>query len=213
MKTFLLPLVGTLGLVVTGCAASPPGPAGLAPQAAHWRTVATGNDRRRLRQWRTAWVEALAKASAAGRNAEIAGEGVLLEPDAALAFEAPPTGDYRCRTVKLGAKSAGLLDFIAYPWFACRISARGAMLRLEKHSGSQRPVGQLFADPGKRMIFLGTLVLGDEQRPLDYSFDRDRDMAGILERIGDRRWRLVLPYPAFESTIDVIELVPGGAPS
>jgi hypothetical protein len=154
-------------------------------------------------------VEALAKASAGGRGAEVAAEGVLLQPDTALSFEAPPPGDYRCRTIKVGAQSAGLLDFIAYPWFACRISARGATLRLEKRNGSQRPVGQLFADPGKRMVFLGTLVLGDERRPLDYSFDRDRDMAGILERIGDRRWRLVLPYPAFESTLDVIELVPG----
>ncbi len=36
----------------------------------------------------------------------------------------------------------------------------------------------------------------------------DRDMAGVLERIGERRWRLVLPYPRFESLLDVVELVP-----
>jgi hypothetical protein len=33
-------------------------------------------------------------------------------------------------------------------------------------------------------------------------------MAGLVERIGARRWRLVLPYPRFESTLDVIEIVP-----
>ena len=63
--------------------------------------------------------------------------------------------------------------------------------------------------PGQqRMVFLGTLQLGDEQRALQYGRDRERDMAGVVERIGDNRWRLVLPYPAFESTLDVIELVP-----
>ena len=33
-------------------------------------------------------------------------------------------------------------------------------------------------------------------------------MAGLVERIGDNRWRLVFPYPHFESTLDVLELVP-----
>ncbi|WP_152998778.1 DUF4893 domain-containing protein, partial [Sphingopyxis sp. H115] len=31
-----------------------------------------------------------------------------------------------------------------------------------------------------------------------------------VERIGDNRWRLVLPAPAYESLLDVIELVPAG---
>jgi hypothetical protein len=52
------------------------------------------------------------------------------------------------------------------------------------------------------------LVLGDEMMPLDYGSDRMRDMAGLIERIDDRRWRLVLPRPAYESLLDVIELVP-----
>ena len=30
----------------------------------------------------------------------------------------------------------------------------------------------------------------------------------VVERIGDNRWRLVLPAPAYESLLDVIELVP-----
>ena len=28
-----------------------------------------------------------------------------------------------------------------------------------------------------------------------YGRDAERDMAGFVERIGDNRWRLVLPYP------------------
>jgi hypothetical protein len=59
-------------------------------------------------------------------------------------------------------------------------------------------------------VFLGTLVLGDESLPVSYGSDRMRDMAGLVERIGDNRWRLVLPAPAYESLLDVIELVPAG---
>jgi hypothetical protein len=43
-----------------------------------------------------------------------------------------------------------------------------------------------------------------------YGRDADRDLAGWVERVGERRWRLILPYPRFESTIDVVELVPAG---
>jgi hypothetical protein len=35
-------------------------------------------------------------------------------------------------------------------------------------------------------------------------------MAGVFERIGERRWRLVFPYPHYESVIDVLELIPEG---
>ena len=84
------------------------------------------------------------------------------------------------------------------------------MSSLTKLSGSQRPVGLIFPDNLKRQIFLGTLELGDEEMALNYGSDRMRDMAGLVERIGDNRWRLVLPAPAYESLLDVIELVPAG---
>jgi hypothetical protein len=35
-------------------------------------------------------------------------------------------------------------------------------------------------------------------------------MTGLVERIGARRWRLVLPAPHFESGLDVVELTPAG---
>lgn len=184
-------------------------PAARMPAEINWRTTATDNDRFRLREWRSAWVEAREKAEAGGHGPALAAEGALLDPDAAIAFTPPPLGDYRCRTLKLGGQSDGMLDYVAYPWFACRIAAGpGTALRFEKTTGSQRPSGRLFPDPGQRMIFLGSLILGDEQRPLDYGHDRERDLAGILERTGDRRWRIVFPYPAFESMLDVVELVP-----
>ena len=201
-------LVLLAALALAACESRETGPAAAVPAAASWRSVATEFDRERMRKWRTAWVGALEQARAAGHGAEIAAEGVLLEPDAALKAAAPPPGDYRCRTVKVGGKSEGLLDFVSYPFFDCRISAGAGPMDFVRQSGSQRPIGRLFADSDRRLIFLGTLQLGDEQGILRYGHDRQRDMIGLLERVGERRWRLAFPYPAFESTLDVIELLP-----
>ncbi|WP_109809565.1 DUF4893 domain-containing protein [Sphingosinithalassobacter portus] len=178
-----------------------------AQMGSDWRQVATDTDRDRLRRWHLAWDEALPAARAAD-PAGVAAAGALLEPDRALPGAMPPPGSYRCRTYKLGAAGPAARDFTAYPWMECRVFFEDEVLSLHKLSGSQRPVGLLFRDRDARAIFLGTLVLGDENAPLRYGVDTTRDMIGYVERVGDARWRLVLPWPRFESKLDVIELVP-----
>lgn len=173
-----------------------------------WRAAATDNDRERLREWRSAFTDALAKARAAGHGADLARQGVLLDPDAALGGGPIANGEYRCRVIKLGAKTPGLLNYIAYPAFACRVGQQGAVQSFAKTTGSQRPVGLIFPGDALRQVFLGTLMLGDENRAMQYGQDPDRDVAAFVERIGPRRWRMVMPRPAFESILDVIELVP-----
>lgn len=180
----------------------------IASPSGEWRTIATGADRKRLREWRAAFTEALTKARAAGHGATIAAEGALLEPDAAIGGVPIPNGEYRCRVIKLGAKQAGLLDYVSYPAFDCRIRQEKSLQGFAKLTGSQRPVGLIFPGDALRQIFLGTLVLSDERRAMQYGRDPDRDVAGYVEKIGAARWRMVLPRPAFESTLDVIELVP-----
>ena len=175
-----------------------------------WRGVATEDDRDRLRHWREAWIDALAQANRSNAAAIAAG-GALFEPDTALPGAQPPPGIYACRTVKLGRLPVrGTLDYVEYPAFRCRISEVGGRLHFAKLTGSQRPVGTIFPDNGRRMVFLGTLMLGDETRALRYSRDRERDLIGIIERVGERRWRMVFPRPHFESLLDVIELTPAG---
>ena len=173
-----------------------------------WRTVATERDRIRLRNWRTAFVSGLQAARAAGAGAKIDAEGALLRPDAALPRPGLPNGNYACRTTKLGSQSPGLLDYLAYPAFACRVRQERGLQGFAKLSGSQRPVGLIFPGDPLRSVFLGTLMLGDESRAMQYGGDPDRDVAGYIERIGPRQWRLIVPSPTFESKIDVIELVP-----
>lgn len=183
----------------------------LPPATGSWRSVATARDRERLRGWWAAWQAALASARAGGHGPTVEAEGVILNPLIALPNPHLPPGDYRCRTIKLGAQQPGGLAYVSYPWFRCRVTAEQDMFSFEKLSGSQRQVGLIFDDTDRRKIFLGTLVLGDEQRALDYGADANRDLAGILERVGPMRWRIAFPRPAFESLVDVLEVVPAPA--
>lgn len=193
---------------LTGCAEFQTEPGVISQPARDWRTVATNSDRERLREWRTAFVDALRSARTGGHGSELQREGVLLDPDGALGGPRIPNGLYRCRVIKIGAKQQGLLSYIAYPYFSCRIQQSGELQDFAKLTGSQRQVGKIFPGDALRQVFLGTLVLGDESHAMRYGQDRERDVAGFVERIGPNRWRLVMPRPHFESQTDVMELVP-----
>jgi hypothetical protein len=179
-----------------------------APVRADWRRTVTIADMERIRDWRGAFVKALEKARAAGHAASIALEGRLLEPDAALDQLSITPGKFRCRVIKIGSNSAMMGDYVVFPPQPCTIVDEGEVLGFSKPSGTQRPVGILFPAEGRKMMFLGTMVIGDEKRALDYGRDSARDMVGALERVGERRWRLILPWPRMESMMDVIEIVP-----
>lgn len=194
-------------LPVAGCSSIAPKGI-IAHQTRDWRQVVTPADRERLRDWRSVWVRALRQAEAGGYSDQVRREGVLLQPDAALGGAGIPNGSYRCRIVKLGARSDGMLPFVAYPPFACRVQQERDLQGFAKLSGSQRQVGLIFPGDALRQVFLGTLVLGDERRAMQYGADGERDLAGFVERIGAQRWRIVFPSPRYESLVDVLELVP-----
>ena len=201
-------LILALALGSAGCNVILQPPGMIAEWASAWRRIATIDDRERLRDWRTTFTTALDAARKAGHSADIDREGALLDPDAALSNGAIPNGMYRCRVIKLGAKAQGNLAYVSYPGFTCRVRPDHQLQRLGKLSGSQRYVGIVFPNDAVRQVFLGTLVLGDERRALQYGQDQDRDVAGYVERIGPARWRLIMPKPHFESQLDVMELVP-----
>jgi hypothetical protein len=208
MKRVLSSLALTFTLAA--CSAMTPGGAVIDAPDRGWRAIATPDDRARLRDWRSAFTSALQSATKAGHAADIAREGALLVPDAALGGGPIPDGDYRCRTIKLGAKTPGMLDYVGYPAFTCRIGPAGGLQSFAKMTGSQRQVGSIFPGDAIRQVFLGTVVLGDERRAMQYGRDQERDVAGFVERIGPNRWRMLMPKPHFESQIDVLELIPSG---
>jgi len=177
------------------------------PASSDWRSSATEADRERLRGWRDALEEAVSKARASGFGARVDAEGALFKPDAALGGDLP-FGTYRCRIFKLGGKTDRNLDFVAYPQGTCLVAAGGKVRWFARLGGAQRPTGFIYPADRLRSVFLGAVSLGDETASMRYGVDPDRDLAGWVERIGEQRWRILLPSPRLESETDVIELVP-----
>ncbi|MCU6455384.1 DUF4893 domain-containing protein [Sphingomonas sp. A2-49] len=174
-----------------------------------WRKVATRQDRERLRGWRDAWVQALAKVGAtADGAAALRADRALFDPDRAIEGAALRPGSYRCRVHRLGGVGPGTRALLSGAWQGCRVIEEAGVRRFVT-DGEQRASGDLYDGTDARTVFLGTLALGDEDRPMRYGRDKRRDMAGLVERIGPARWRLVLPFPGFQSTLDVMEIVRG----
>ena len=118
----------------------------------------------------------------------------------------PPVADYRCRRIALG-KRLGAAPLTIEPWGQCRVDDGGDGPRLLTGlDGIQHLYGAIYPDTDRRAIFLGTTVFADEHRPAAYGHAAGRDMAGVIERIAEGRWRLVLPYPPFGGAVALIEL-------
>ena len=207
-------------LVLAACASAPPPPPPPPPPAASgeaagpvalrdWRGIVTASDRDRYSRRDAAWSLALQQARRQPGSGDLTGLGDLIDPRAARSSVAPPPGDYRCRTVKLGSQGGeDGLGYVVYGWFACRIEATPRGLKFSKQTGSRRPAGLLFPGNDRQMVMLGSLALAEEPPANSYGQRPDRDLIAVLERIGERRWRLVIPWPQAESNLDLIELVP-----
>jgi hypothetical protein len=59
--------------------------------------------------------------------------------------------------------------------------------------GLQRPVGRFFPDTPAADVPRHAPARRRERLAYRYGHDKERDIAGLLQRIGERRWRLVLP--------------------
>ena len=177
-------------------------------KADQWMAVATPEDESRIARLGLAWQEALAEANRSAAS-DIRREGALLQPLAARPRPAPTPGSYNCRLIKLGRAGARGPVFERFKPFFCYVEVEGDLLTIVKQTGSQRPAGRLWEDDNaERLVFLGSLALGNEEQPLAYGDDPKRDMAGVLERIAPFRWRLVIPWPQGTSKLDVFELTP-----
>ncbi|MBS9720815.1 DUF4893 domain-containing protein [Tianweitania sp. BSSL-BM11] len=110
------------------------------------------------------------------------------------------TGDWQCRTIKLGGDPAA----VVYGWFKCRVTDDGAGWFLNKTSGSQRTQGRFYDDSDHRLIYLGTQFVAGEQ-PKRYKTDAKADQVGYAFRTA-KGFRIEFPEPAFESKLDILEL-------
>ena len=217
--------IALIAVLAAGCHTTKPKvPAGVTPRVEvgevpksdAWRQVATAADEDRLNRLAQAWDSALSDVRRSTASAELRKEGVLLRPDAALARPAPSPGSYNCRLIKLGRTAAPksrtgprVRPYESFKPFFCYVEVEGDLLTIVKQTGSQRPAGRLWEDDNPdRLVFLGSLALAEDSQPLAYGDNPKRDMAGVLERVGPFKWRLVIPWPQDTSKLDVFELTP-----
>lgn len=173
-----------------------------------WERTASPADLDRLNMLDQAWTEALGTARKSYRRS-IAAQGKLLEPDAALARPEPAPGSYMCKLIQIGSSERRGRAYAASKPAFCYVGLdEEDRLWLAKQTGALRRQGFLWEDDEKRrMIFLGSLARGSKDAPEPYGTAPERDTAGIFERIGPMRYRLVTPAPkGFK--LEILELTP-----
>ncbi|KDP93518.1 hypothetical protein ER13_00865 [Brevundimonas sp. EAKA] len=176
----------------------------------NWRSVATPGDASLLGRLDQAWRMSRAEAETAGFARQVEALGPLVDPNAAQAGQLQPApGDYRCRTIRLGRHAEGQgAAFVEQPWAACSVEMTpGGDLILAKTAGSQRMRGLLYPDTDRRLVYVGAQAVGEAQKAVPaYGQDTARDQVGVLERIGQNRWRLVLPWPRQDAKLELVEI-------
>jgi hypothetical protein len=215
LGTLILTGAAMLGMLA-GCATKsnlPPGvrasvEVGPPPKSEAWKALATAADQDRIARLGLAWQQALDDANKTNAG-DVRREGKLLLPRAGLPRPEPTPGSYNCRLIKLGKATPKDKAYESFKPFFCYVEVEGDLLTIVKQTGSQRPAGRLWLDDDpKRLVFLGSLALGNEDQPLAYGDDPKRNMAGVFERIAPFKWRLVIPWPQSTSKLDVFELTP-----
>ncbi|MDP3896149.1 MAG: DUF4893 domain-containing protein [Mesorhizobium sp.] len=163
-------------------------------------SLITPADRARLANYDATRAEALKEARAKGSAADIAVLDAAVGPAAKSFADFDMTGEWRCRTIKVG----GFAELIAYGWFKCRVTDDGSGWTLQKLTGSQRTKGRFFTDSDTRLTYLGSGAVNDDPFPA-YGTGPDSDQAGYAFRTGASSWRIELPAPRYESRLDILE--------
>lgn len=177
------------------------------PALAGWQEHATPHDVQRLTNLAAARAQGLRQAQGAS-DADLATVRAVLNRNTQSPDLKSLTGNWRCRSIKLG----GMERVKIFGWFTCRIGERDSKPYFEKANGSQHLRGALYLTENG-FVFLGGMNAAKD-KPADYSGARPSlgaattpsDVAGLLSLTGPNTARLEFPNPAQESTFDVIEL-------
>ena len=159
----------------------------------------TAADKARLDKYGETRKAALAEAKA-GDPAEVKQLDALLAKPLVAFSDKDLTGNWQCRTIKVG----GISPLVIYGWFKCKVTDDGSGWRLEKISGSQRTKGRFFDDGEKRRsISAPSTVNSDPAKP--YGSGPESDQVGYAFRNSANEWRIEFPAPYYESKLDIME--------
>jgi hypothetical protein len=82
-------------------------------------------------------------------------------------------------------------------------------LWMDKQTGSRQKSGALFADDDpRRLIFVGERKHQGKRSPSKPTGQVAAHAAGVLERIGPMRYRLMIPRPEGKYKLELLELTP-----
>lgn len=160
----------------------------------------TKADATRLANYEATRADALKEAREGGDKSEVAALNALLATKPQPFKDFDLTGNWQCRTIKLG----GNLPLVIYGWFKCRVTDDGSGWFLAKTNGSQRTQGRFYTDSDTRLTYLGTQFVNDE-KPKPYGAGSETDQVGYVYRTGNS-FRIELPAPFYESKLDILEL-------
>ncbi len=161
--------------------------------SAPWQDAASPAQLTRIDGWMAQFESDKAGVVAGGQGVEIAKQGRLFETDAAMLYGMIPPGLYDCRLVQINA--AGTL------WHEgkagkCRVLTDGEARRISFITTQEVILGDLHENDGFSSVYLGqgmaanmgglgrgdSIVAGPE--------------IGLIQRIADTRWRIILPMEA-----------------
>lgn len=179
------------------------------PAFAAWQDRASPYDVERLAHLSEARAAGMQEAAQGASPSDLAAARGVLNRNTRPAAISALAGNWRCRTIKLG----GMAPSVVYSWFNCRIGAHDGHAYFEKLSGTQHFGGALYQHESGGYVFLGGMNWSKDT-PASYSSARrpigadttPSDAVGLLSSIGPNVARIEFPYPAQESTFDVIEL-------
>jgi hypothetical protein len=118
----------------------------------------SATDVRRFSEFDTTRRAALAEPFAGGDASDMADLKKVLAHDPQLIRDGDLTGEWRCRTFKLG----GILALTPYGFVRCRIFMEQGELVFQKTSGSQRTRGGLYRLTADRFAYVGASTVNDD---------------------------------------------------
>jgi hypothetical protein len=196
-------------LAVAACRTVPQPPPGaprptvIVEEAESWRRAASARDAAAIDGLAERWEQALAASRSAGFAKRLAAEGALLVRGGGLARAAPAPGSYRCRSIRLGARK-----WTASAQGFCYVGVEGGQLSFATELRGLRLGGYLWElKSGDRLVFLGSAVPAGAKSAAAYGDNPAGDAGGLVERIGEFRYRVVLPAAAPASGLTIVELV------
>jgi hypothetical protein len=194
----------------------PPGtPSPREMRSLSWQEQISEADRKRLAGLWNAWTRALNQAANAGESARLAELGPLAVAEATVKAAFPTPGSYTCSNARIGHRESSrpttvpVVDIDAAQ--PCTITAKKGLFWLEQSGGPARLGGMLYPDED-RMVFLGSKALRGEMGMRAYGSDVTRDQVGVLRALGEGHWRLELPWPHWQSNLELVEIRPIDSP-